>query len=186
MDRPSSSLISRFTRALGAACLVAASTASHADIVYQFDFSGISGKADFSVTLQFSNYVTTSGMQAVVPTAQNSLASLGYAVNYAGTNKFGWWGFDDDTNGDIDESGYLFGGDSFLFQPNASFSSYLTAPGVYAGFISGNSGNPPAGFSGQAVLTIRETGQSVPEPGSIALALLALGAGVVASRRRPA
>jgi hypothetical protein len=176
-----SRLASHLSRTFAAA-LVFAAGASQSSIVYQFSFSpqGSPALPAFGVTLEFANYVTTTGMQAVTPVFQNSTASIGYGVNYAGTNAFGDWGFDDSADAVITNSGFTFNGSSFVFA--SANIGYFTAPGTYAGFVQGNSA-PQGLFGGIAELTIRDTNGTVPEPASLALVLLALGAAAAAGRR---
>jgi len=177
-----SNLAARLARAL-AATLVLAAGASQANIVYQFSFNPTDLPA-FGVTLEYATYVTTTGMQAVTPLSQNSAASIGYTVNYAGTNAAGWWGFDDNdndsNNASITDDFYSYDASSFKFQPARNANAYLTAPGIYAGTFNGN--RPGASsFEGPAQLTIRDANGTVPEPASLALVLLALGAGAAAA-----
>jgi hypothetical protein len=97
--------------------------------------------------------------------------TLGYSVAYAGTNPLGWWGFANNTNSILDDSGYSFDFDSFLFEPTFSQSSYYTNPGSYFGIVEGNA---PYYFTGDALLTITET-NPVPLPSAIWL----FGSGLV-------
>jgi hypothetical protein len=171
-------ILSRLTVAM----LLAVAGAAHSAVVYQFSFNGLSGVstgsgADFSITLTYDNYVTTTGMQALAVTDTGSQASLGYPVAFAGTNNQGWWGFDDSLGSFISDFSYSYGGTSFLFTPTVNPGGYFSAPGVYAGRVAGNA---PGAFDGSATLTIRETG-AVPVPASVSLVLLGL-AGVAAAR----
>ena len=81
------------------ALLFIVSFPAHAVIVYQFDFTNLTGVtggsgADFRLALTFPDYVTTIAMAPIpgppIPT------TLGYPVRFAGTNLVGMWGFDDD------------------------------------------------------------------------------------------
>jgi hypothetical protein len=162
---------------LAALLLLASST--DASIIYKFDFTGLTGVtsgtgADFSITLTYADYVTTTGM-APAPGAPHS-TTLGYPVAYAGTMNTGYWGFDDDTASVLNDDSFTFNGESFLFNPVAP-SGYFTAPGIFAGTVSGNA---PTAFFGGALLTITST---VPEPATLALVGLGL-AGLGFARRK--
>ena len=143
------------------------STSTNAAVIYQFDFTnltyedGSSTGADFSVTLEYSDYVITTGMEAL--SGAPLLTTIGYSVAYAGTNITGWWGFDDNSYSTIDDEGFAFSGESFLFDPDTRPSLYFTRPGTYTGNISGNA---PYSFHGDALLTITEI-NAVPIPAAV-------------------
>ena len=164
------------------AVLLFSATSAQAIIIYKFDFSNLTGVtggtgADFSITLNYSNYVTTTGMTALPGTPLPT--TLGYTVAYAGTNSSGWWGFDDDANSILTDTGFSFAGQSFLFQPTPPLGAYFTAPGIYAGRVSGNA---PNSFSGLANLTITDT-SAVSEPAMLSLLILGL-TGIGLARRK--
>ena len=156
------------------ACIIFSmiSTSANANIIYTFNFTNLyqsfySNFDNFSISLTYSNYVTTTGMQALsnapIPT------SLGYTVNYAGTDTIGLWGFSYGSQATLDDGGFFFGSygsdsESFLFQPDIYPTNYYSAPGMYYGSVSGNplAGTGPA-FNGSAVLTITDT-SAVPVP----------------------
>ena len=168
-------------------CFIAP-TMALASVTYTFDFTDLNNDnqiinapaPDFSVTLTYPGFVTTTGLFAI---AGDSLpTTLGYSVIGAGTNSLGWWGFADNTDNLLTDDSYGFVGGSFLFTPSASSytTSYFTAPGTFTGSVTGSypitlpDYNGWSSFQGNATLTISETG--VPEPSSAWL----LAAGLVA------
>lgn len=174
----------RLVRLLSIVLSLMAPTITLAGVTYTFDFTDINSqnlltpdpKPDFSITLTYPGFVTTTGLSPIeggpLPT------SLGYSIITAGSNSLGWWGFADNTIANFDShEGFGFVGGSFLFQPN-TVDSYFTAPGTYAGYVSGND---PTAFQGNATLTITETG--VPEPPTIWLLSVGLAAIAVSQRR---
>jgi len=173
-----------------AATLVFAAGAAHSAVLYKFDFKNLVDYNDvplpvasFSVTLKFDDYVTTTGLTPVTPVASSSAAAMGYEVAYAGTNAIGWWGFDDvEQQAELQDNQFIFGGTSFLFS-SGFLKTYVTAPGTYQGYVSGN--RDPlvySAFSGAASLTVSEVASAVPEPS--ALALLSGGLAVLGVMRR--
>ena len=165
------------------ALLFIVSFPAHAVIIYQFDFTDLTGVtggsgADFRLALTFPDYVTTIAMAPIpgppIPT------TLGYPVRFAGTNLVGMWGFDDDTNSEITDVGFGFGGESFLFVPSVTPDGFFTAPGIFAGMVQGNA---PFSFEGDALLTITDT-LAVSEPGVLWLLGIAL-ISLRFMRRRP-
>lgn len=153
--------------------LILFSATSRAAVMYDFAFSDINnGYADFSISLTYSDYVTSTGM-AAAPNAPHA-TPFGYSVNYAGTNIHGSWGFDDDTGSVIDDGGFSFGGDAFYFS-NLDANPYVTVAGIYNGILAGPS------IFGTVVLTVTDV--PVPEPSIIALFAIGIF-GIGYARRR--
>jgi hypothetical protein len=173
-----------------AATLASLCGAAHGSVIYQFSFSSLRPAvvslpriADFGITLEYPDYVTSPGMKLLEGgPITSSTASLGYGVAYAGTNVLGWWGFDATPLSSISNLGYSFSLQSFLFkpQPFGSVTDFYRTPGSYVGNVGGNF--PGAGFQGQASLVIRDTNAELPEPPVLALVALAC-AGLAATRR---
>ena len=163
---------------LGAlAALLLSATSAHASVIYSFDFSNLQGVtggsgADFNVTLTAADFVTVTGM---APLAGPPLpTTLGYSVSFTGTNNLGFWGFDDDNSSILNDGGFTFNGQSFLYAPLVTpGTGYFTTAGSFAGRISGNA---PNSFSGDALLTITQVHEPAPLA-LLALGLLALGLG---------
>jgi hypothetical protein len=174
-----------------------APTLTLASVTYTFEFTDINDqntiiqnpKPDFSLVLTYPGFVTTTGLFAIggspLPTP------LGYSVISAGTNTQGWWGFSNNTDNTLTDTGYGFVGGSFLFEPSAWVTSYLTTPGTWDGTVTGNDAISIPGFTGfssfdgDATLTITETG--VPEPSTawlFAAGLLAILASPIRRRSR--
>ncbi|VAW14734.1 hypothetical protein MNBD_BACTEROID05-118 [hydrothermal vent metagenome] len=142
------------------------STSVNAAIIYQFDFTNLSGfyygtVEEFSVSLSYPDVVTTSGMSALVSTPLTY-----YPVSYAGTNNRGWWGFDDDEDSSMTDDIFIYSEKSFLFRPDNDLwlGGYLTVPGTYVGSVNGNYFNNF--FYGDALLTITDT-NTVPIPAAV-------------------
>ena len=142
------------------------STSVNSAIIYQFDFTNLSGfqygtVEQFSISLSYPDVVTTSGMSVLT-----SLPLTDYSVSYAGTNNLGWWGFDDDENSTMTDDTFIYSGRSILFRPDNDLwlGGYLTAPGTYIGSVNGNYFNNV--FNGDALLTITDT-NTVPIPAAV-------------------
>lgn len=160
-----------------ALCIPMASAS--ATVSYNFKVSNLmlqQGKtaADFSIVITEPNYLTSTGLSAL-PAALPT--TLGYNVVNFGTNNSGWFGFSQ-SGGNLTDFGFVFSDTSFIFQ-SSSLSSYVTAPGVFAGGISGDA---PYYFTGTGVLTV--TNSSVPEPTTWAMMVCGFGFLGAAVRRR--
>lgn len=158
-------------------------SSAFSSVIYDFNFSNLSGVQSgsgeaFGITLTFDDYVKTTGMNLISGVPQST--TLGYSVVYSGTNSHGWWAFDDDTSGLLDNGGFAFGGLSFLAIFYDANWSFITAPGAYHGSIHGNA---PYSFDGSVLLTVTGPQSHVPEPISLVLLLLGL-AGVALARKR--
>ena len=166
----------------GSLCLAQPAAAS---ILYDFSFTKLSdGQADFALHYVAPDYITVTGLGPVA--AQST--SLGYDVLNFGTNKLGIFLFSN-TGGFITDSGVGYSDTTFSFDPSILAAAYLTAPGVYAGTVSGNVGPILHTFGGSAQLTITDTatsgGGGVPEPATWALMLTGFGLVGATLRRRP-
>lgn len=153
-------------------------TLANAGVIYQFDFYELSNDAsDFSITLNFDDYVTTSGLASL---AAPKDTSLGYSVLYAGTNNLSWWLFGSTSAPIINDFFASFSPESFLFLPLEPQSDYFISDGEYLGRVAGNVLG--IGFSALARLTLTSDTASVPLPGTLLLFVIGL-AGVGFSRR---
>lgn len=154
-----------------------------ASVIYTFDFielkdvGGGSGNP-FQISLTYKDYVTETGLKPLVNAPYST--SLGYSVNYSGSNSISWWAFDDDNAGILLDDSFTYFGLSFLAVFN--HSGYITAPGVYEGWVSGNA---PTSFGGKAILTVTDNGVTVPEPSELSLLMLGmLGLSVMRKRKK--
>jgi hypothetical protein len=174
----------RIVRPLLVILSLIAPTVTLASVTYTFDFTDINSqdllqpnpKPDFSLTLTYPGFVTTTGLNAIEGGPLST--TLGYSVTSAGTNSLGWWGFADNNSAFLTDTGFGYVGGSFLFQPS-TVNSYFTAPGSFVGYVMGND---PSSFDADATLTITETG--VPEPSTVWLFTAGLVAIAVSRRRK--
>jgi hypothetical protein len=129
---------------------------SHADVVYSFAFTGLTGgRPDFNVSVTEPSFITTTGLQPLSTPISTPL----YTVNNFGTDINGDFAFSE-SGGSLLDGGFVsFSSTLFAFFPNVSASNYITAAGTYAGIIHGNNSGI---FDGQAVLTV--TAAAVPGP----------------------
>jgi len=152
-----------------------------ATVTYQFDFTDLITHPDFTLSLTYDNYVTTTGL---MPLASPLPTSLGFSVIRAGTDLEGNWGFDGGNTATLNDAGaFLFDSNSFVFDSSTSVTDYITSPGTYPGLVFGNVAD--GGFRGVATLVVASA-PSVPEPSTSALTIIAgLGLlGLVAGRRK--
>lgn len=157
-----------------------------ASVQYRFDFTdlnspGLGSYADFHIVLTYDDFVRTTGMAPIAGPAQPT--SLSYDIVRAGTNRLGWWAFDEGTSATITDDQLSAGFLSFGYFPGFLFNDFITDTGVYPGQIVGNAifdRRQRIFFEGVATLTISE----IAEPGSLALILIA-GSMVLVARRRP-
>lgn len=184
----------RLVKSLLIVLSLTAPTVTLASIIYSFEFYNIGGggntldpnpKPDFSLTLTYPGFVTTTGLSAIEGSPLST--TLGYSVTDAGTNTLGWWGFAYGTGGTITDGNFAFSGQSFLFQPLSWTTDYFTSPGTFAGTVVGNDAyngsdfNGYAAFNGNATLTISDSAVPEPSPGWLLVAGLV---GVLVSCRR--
>jgi hypothetical protein len=162
-----------------------------AAVVYSFEFSNLRPLvadhppiSSFSLQLEYPDYVETTGFR---PLDEGLATPLGYEIIFAGTNRLGWWEFDEDSEGVLTDEGSTGIDGGLLFGHRGGFNGYVTSPGRYAGFATGSTRREVEGgitytsFLGDAVLTVSET--DVPEPAAMGLLGLSV-AGLASMRRR--
>lgn len=162
-----------------------------ATITYEFNFSGLStgdsltdGSVvyfdDFGITLNYEDYLTTTGMAKTNEAPQAT--SLGFDIAFAGANPSSQWGFDDDGAAILDDFGMSFNGTAiwiFWWSPQV-LSDFIQTPGTYMGSAHANASffhngeNISASTNGLATLIVRDSEVSVAEPSSLALLMFGL------------